>query len=263
MNLVKDFYEQDLHGEWERLERHRTEFGVTLRALAEFLPSPPAQVLDVGGGPGRYAIALAQQGYQVTLVDLSETSLVKAAEQAAAAEVHLAAIQQGNAVDLAAFGDATYDAVLLLGPLYHLTTLDDRARAVAETCRVLKPGGILFAGFLTRFSALRVCAKRFPEWLVAHPEYVEQLLTTGVHQGEWGFTMAYHAHPAEIEPFMTACGFTPLQLLACEGVVAHAEERINTLSGAAWEWWADLNYRLGKDPALYGSAVHLLYIGQK
>jgi hypothetical protein len=52
-------------------------------------------------------------------------------------------------------------------------------------------------------------------------------------------------------------------MLACEGIVAHAEERINALAGAAWEWWVDLNYRLAKDPSLYGSAVHLLYIGQK
>ena len=56
------------------MERHRTEFAVTLRALDEHLPPPPAHILDCGGGPGRYAIALAQRGYTVTLFDLSPES---------------------------------------------------------------------------------------------------------------------------------------------------------------------------------------------
>ena len=260
---VEQFYDENRHGEWERLDRHRTEFAITMRALAEFLPSPPAQVLDVGGGPGRYSIALAQQGYGVTLVDLSQVSLVQATKQAQVAKVDLVDIQQGNAKDLTTFDDAKYDAVLLLGPLYHLITQEERSQALQEVYRILKPDGLIFAAFLNRFSVLRICADRFPEWLVAHPDYVDRLLTTGVHQGEWGFTTAYHSHPNEIEPFMIAHNFATIQLLSCEGIVAQSEERINMLTGANWAWWADLNYQLGKDPALYGSAIHLLYVGQK
>ncbi|MDP9311783.1 MAG: class I SAM-dependent methyltransferase, partial [Chloroflexota bacterium] len=63
MHRVEHFYNTNAHAEWMRLDRHRTEFAVTLRALAEFLPPPPATLLDVGGGPGRYAITLARQGY--------------------------------------------------------------------------------------------------------------------------------------------------------------------------------------------------------
>ena len=58
-------------------------------------------------------------------------------------------------------------------------------------------------------------------------------------------------------------GFATLQIISCEGIVAHIEERINALTGEAWAWWSDLNYQLGKDPALYGSATHLLYVGRK
>ena len=130
MSAVEQFYDQDAHQEWERLNRHRTEFAVTMRALAEFLPAAPAQLLDVGGGPGRYAIALAQQGYQVTLVDLSQASLRRAAHYAEAAGVRLAAIQQQNALNLSTVVDASYDGVLLLGPLYHLITEEERSQAV-------------------------------------------------------------------------------------------------------------------------------------
>ncbi len=59
MNEIEAFYDENAQYEWERLERHRTEFAVTLRALKDYLPPAPAKILDVGGGPGRYAIALA------------------------------------------------------------------------------------------------------------------------------------------------------------------------------------------------------------
>lgn len=64
MSKVERFYDQNPQYEWERLERHRTEFAVTMRVLEDYLPQPPAKILDVGGGPGRYAIALTQRGYK-------------------------------------------------------------------------------------------------------------------------------------------------------------------------------------------------------
>jgi 2-polyprenyl-3-methyl-5-hydroxy-6-metoxy-1,4-benzoquinol methylase len=115
MNSVEQFYNQDLHGEWERLDRHQTEFAVTMRALEEYLPQPPATILDVGGGPGRYAIALAELGYDVTLVDLAQESLVRATNYAQQSNVQLADICVANALDLSAFSTATYDVVLLMG----------------------------------------------------------------------------------------------------------------------------------------------------
>ncbi len=263
MESVACYYEHDAHNEWERLDRRRTEFAVTLRALAEFLPAPPATILDVGGGPGRYAVALAARGYAVTLVDLASANIQRAADAAARANVTLQGIFAGNALDLGRFPAAGFDAILLLGPLYHLIDQQDRSTAVTEASRLLKPTGVLFAAYLTRYSALRVCAERHPQWLYEHPEYVERLLGHGIHQGEWGFTTAYHAHADEIRPFMERHGFTSLELIGCEGIVAHTETSVNALGGAAWEWWVDLNYRLGKRPDLHAGATHLLYVGRK
>jgi cyclopropane fatty-acyl-phospholipid synthase-like methyltransferase len=83
--------------------------------LAEFLPPPPATILDVGGGPGRYAIALAAQGYQVTLTDLSEANLGLAQEKAQAAEVTLPQIRQANALDLSDLETAGFTTLSLIG----------------------------------------------------------------------------------------------------------------------------------------------------
>jgi ubiquinone/menaquinone biosynthesis C-methylase UbiE len=263
MNPVEQYYDHDNHNEWERLTRRRTEFAVTLRALAEFLAPAPVQILDVGGGPGRYAIELACRGYSVTLVDLSYANITRATEKAQVANVQLAGTYHGNALDLSAFANATYDAVLLLGPLYHLLAEHERLQAICEAYRVLKPRGVVFAAFCTRYSAIRVCAELCPEWLADNSGYADQVLRAGVHQGEWGWTHAYYAHPLEIAPLMERAGFATLELIGCEGVVAGHEEQINALQGAAWEWWANLNYQLGKDLTLHGAAIHLLYVGRK
>ncbi len=91
---IERAYDRQPEREWERMDRHRTEFGVTLRALAEHLPPPPGRVLDCGGGPGRYAIELARRGYEVMLYDLSAACLRLAREKAAEAGVTLAGLER-------------------------------------------------------------------------------------------------------------------------------------------------------------------------
>ena len=91
----------------------------------------------------------------VTLFDLSTGNLTLAREKAAEAGVTLAGFEQGTALDLARFADHSFDAVLLMGPLYHLLEAADRRRALTEARRVLKPSGPLFVAFITRYAAHR------------------------------------------------------------------------------------------------------------
>ena len=74
---AEPFYDKFAPREWKRLTRHRTEFAVSLRAINTFLLKPPCSILDVGGGPGRYAIELARLGHNVTLVDISRENVFK------------------------------------------------------------------------------------------------------------------------------------------------------------------------------------------
>src|SRR5579875_1894294 len=100
MDKVAAFYNSEPDREWERLEHHRTEFAVTCLALQEFLPPVPARVIDIGGGPGRYALWLANRGYEVALLDLSERCLEIARRQAEVAGRPLADIRRATATDL-------------------------------------------------------------------------------------------------------------------------------------------------------------------
>jgi ubiquinone/menaquinone biosynthesis C-methylase UbiE len=261
---VEAFYDQAAETEWRRLERHRTEYAVTFRALEDHLPGPPCAILDVCGGPGRYAIELARRGYDVTLLELSRECLNLAREKAEEAEVALDGFVHASALDLGKLPAARFDGVLLLGPLYHLLAHAARVRAVREATRVLKPGGRLFAAFITRFAPFRYVANGEPDWLAENQDYARQLLETGIHDRPPAtFTRAYYAHPREIAPLMEGQGLRTLGLVGCEGVVAGHEGKVNALEGEAWQAWVAWNYELGQDPSLHGAADHLLYIGEK
>jgi S-adenosylmethionine-dependent methyltransferase len=266
MANIQDFYDENVQNEWERLgTRHRTEFAVTLRALREFLPPVPARIIDIGGGPGRYALTLAEAGYGVTLVDLAEGNLAFAREKARETGLRLEGVFHQNALDLASFPPAAFDAALLMGPLYHLWAYEERLQALREAHRLLQPGGVIFAAFISRFAPFQDGASKGFEWVLTEPETNEKLLATGINVGAEGdgFTDAYFAHPDEVIPLGEAAGFETLLRLGCEGMAGGHEDYINALEGRAFEIWADLNYRLGKDPAAIGASEHILYIGRK
>jgi len=262
-DIIARYYDAQSEREWEREKRNPTEFAITRRALAEHLPPPPACVLDCGGGPGRYAIELARQGYEVTLFDLSPKSLQLAQEKAAEANTTLAAYEQGTATDLSRFPDDTFDAVLLLGPLYHLLEEEERQRALGEARRVLKPGGRLFAAFIPRYAVQRWAAANKPAWPLEHPELWEIILTTGVlpprWEGESSF-VAHMIHPNEVVPLCQRAGFEVVTVLGVEGLVSMIDDGVNELSGAAWDAWENLNYRVAADPSIHGCVEHLLAI---
>ncbi len=264
---VAHLYDSNPAREWARMDRHRTEFALTLRALAEHLPPPPARVLDCGGGPGRYAIELARQGYQVTLFDLSAGNLTLAQRQAAEAGVSLDAFEHGNALDLRRFAADSFDAVLLMGPLYHLLEQAERAQALAEATRVLRPGGPLFAAFISRYAAHRDAAVNYPTEPVDVPGLYEEIERSGKlppSQADPPTFSAYFAHPAEVAPACWAAGLEVVQVLGLEGFVSIVEDRgVNTLDGPAWQWWVEANWRVAADPAIHGAVEHLLVVAHK
>lgn len=264
---IARLYDSNPEREWARLDRHRTEFALTLRALAEHLPPAPARVLDCGSGPGRYAIELARQGYRVTLFDLSTGNLALAQRQAAEAGVALDAVEQGNALDLSRFATDRFDAVLLMGPLYHLLERQERTQALAEATRVLRPGGPLFAAFITRYAAHRDSAAKYLNEPVEVPGLYEEIERSGKlppSSADPPAFSGYFAHPTEVEPLCWAAGLEVDKVLGLEGYVSIVEDLgVNTLSGPVWEWWVEANWRVAADPAIHGAVEHLLVVAHK
>jgi SAM-dependent methyltransferase len=269
MNRVEAFYDGQPEREWGRLERHRVEYALTLRALDEHLPKSPSRVIDIGGGVGRYAIDLARRGHAVTLVDLSQRCLDFARRKAGEAGVRLDSYVRADACDLSRFDNASFGAALLMGPLYHLLEHEQRLRAVRETRRVLRPGGRVFAAFLVRYAFLKYAAVHSPEDLLQQRAELETILETGAFRPPEdvkelpGFIDAWGALPDEVERLMTEAGIEKLDLIGCESLVSEAEDRLNQADPGLRERWFDLLYRVSRDPGIFGGCAHLLYVGEK
>lgn len=255
---VQSYYDENAQDEWDRLERHPVERVTTQHFLSKYLPDPPARVFDIGGGPGRYSIWLRQQGYDVTLLDLSSSNLKLAEEKAAEAGVDLK-LAHSSATDLSFFADDAFDVILLMGPLYHLITLKDRQQALSEARRVLKPGGRIFASFITMSAAIRAIAMLTPDNLEAE----WRTLQHGVNDPDLGFTEAHFTYPDEVETLMREGGFIQENLIGCEGVLATHEEPLIGLTEEQKEMWFQINLRFAESRTALEASDHILYIGHK
>jgi SAM-dependent methyltransferase len=212
---IRSYYE-DTGIERDRLTQgySRVEFVRTKELLKRFLPAPPAQILDVGGGPGRYAAWLAASGYAVRLVDASPLHVQQARELAGG---RFEAVE-GDARSLGE-SSSSYDAVLLLGPLYHLIERAERVVALREANRVLRPDGMLCAAAISRYASLLDGLLRDllddRGWAL-----VESDLADGRHLPEGDhalFTTAYFHLPDELRSEIEEAGFSDTRLFGVEG----------------------------------------------
>jgi ubiquinone/menaquinone biosynthesis C-methylase UbiE len=257
------------------LERDRLTSGLgalelarTQALLARYLPPPPATVADIGGGPGRYAVWLAERGYRVHLVDPVPLHVEQA--RAAAAErshVALASAELGDARALR-LSDASVDAALLLGPLYHLPERADRLRALGEARRVCRPGGVVIAAAISRYASildgLRGGYLEDPAFAAVAAGDLED----GRHRNPTGdpayFTVAYFHRPQDLATECSAAGLTHEATLAVEGAgwllpdldarLADDRRRAVLLTALG---------RLETEPALLGVSAHLLAVTRR
>jgi SAM-dependent methyltransferase len=255
------------------LERNRLgaglgalEFARTQALLQRFLPPPPALIADIGGGPGRYAHWLVELGYRVHLVDPVPLHIEQALAGLKEDSTRLRAeLGDGRAVPMP---DASADAVLLLGPLYHLPDRADRLQVLAEARRVCRPGGLIAAAAISRFAStldgLRAGYLEDP----AFAAVAARDRGDGRHFNPTGdpayFTTAYFHRPEELTAELVAAGVTHLATLAIEGPgwllpdldarLADPLRRSALLAGVA---------ALEAEPTLIGASAHLLGVARK
>jgi ubiquinone/menaquinone biosynthesis C-methylase UbiE len=256
-------------------EAHRLASGVGdlewLRVcdiVSRYLPPPPGAILDVGGGPGRYACWLAKQGHDVRLVDPVPLHVRQALEASAAQpEQPLASAVLGDARRLNQ-EDASADLVLLFGPLYHLTERADRVLALSEAYRVLRPGGRVLAIGISRFAS---AFDGLLQGTIDDPEFadiVERDLRDGQHRNPTRkigyFTTAYFHLPEELRGEVQDAGFVWETTLAVQGpawLVAGLEARLGDPERK--RQLLDLLRRFEAEPTLLGLGAHLLCVGRR
>jgi SAM-dependent methyltransferase len=257
--VVQEYYRQGHEHGRLRSGAGLLEFVRTQDVLRRHLPPPPASVLDVGGGTGVHAEWLVADGYRVDLVDPVPLHVRCAAELPGVR----AALGDARGLDAA---DGAYDAVLLCGPLYHLTDAADRARAWAETRRVVRPGGLVAAATVSRFASTHGGIRQGFLLDAGFREMVSRDLVDGQHRPPPGspwcwFTDTYFHHPTESADEARAAGLDSPVVLAVEGTAWLLPDE--ALDG----WLNDAERRrhllwalrqVEREPSLVGASSHLL-----
>jgi SAM-dependent methyltransferase len=270
-NIVNDdvtdisaYYNSDPEREHFRLERHQLEHDLTWRYLDQYLPAKGG-VLEVGAATGRYTVELAKRGYQVTAVDMS-ASLLEECRQRVAAHRLESQVQFviADARDLRKVTARRFDAVLLMGPLYHLIAETDRKQALKEAFDRLREGGILFSAFISRFGIMGDLVRNLPNWIEDQTE-VHSLLESGHRPHEYprGGFRGYFVRVPEIAPLHESVGFQTLVVAGVEPGISADDESYNKLEGTQRQQWLDLFHEISTEPTILGASRHLLYVGRK
>ena len=220
-------------GEADRLSQRMgpLEFARSQELITRYLPPPPATIYDVGGGPGAYSFWLASLGYSVHLVDILPLHIEQAVQVADDPSTpHLTSMTVGDARTLG-HPDNSAHALILHGPLYHLTRRQDRLAALAEAKRILRPGGLLFAFAITRYASTFAGLSNDWIWDSDYFEMITEELTTGQHRQppNWPslFTTAYFHHPDDLEAELLQVGMILETTLGIQGpawVVSNFDE---------------------------------------
>lgn len=235
----------------------------TQEILHRHLPPPPAAILDVGGGTGVHAAWLAEEGYSVHIVDVTPRHVEKARVELGSRGV---TAELGDARSLSA-AEHSFDAALVLGPLYHLVERADRVAVLSEARRVVRPGGMVAVAAISRFASLFDGLAR--EFLF-EPDFrdvVEQDLLTGLHRNpderpHW-FTTAFFHHPSQLRSEAEDAGLVVMELVGVEGLAGWLPH----LAGR-WATEQDRGTMLHaarvveSEPSLLGLSAHLMVLAR-
>ena len=263
IKVVKDFYNAAVEKEWNRIA-NRPEFLVARRFMQRYI-KPGDKVLDIGGGPGRYSLWLAEMGCDVTLFDLSPENVKFAAAKAKELGLPLQTVCGDARIADELVQQGAFDHVLLMGPLYHLLEECDRVQAVEAALRLLKNGGVLFASFINLLAILIYVMKSAPE-LVNHPDEGvfarRSILAQKSYAGD-AFTQAFFIPQEEVLPFMAQFPLEKLHLIGQEGALSHCEQNITAQPQEIYDEWLDFAEQLAEREDLLNWSEHIMYIGRK
>ena len=261
---IAALYNRGVEDEDSRLSRHQLEYDLTWRYMTRHLP-PAGSILEIGAGTGRYTLALCRRGYSVTAVDLSAALLERCQQRLAIERLHgQVQFVVADARDLHAVPSMAFDAVLLMGPLYHLVFEEDRREVVRQAATRLRSGGLLFSAHISRLGVLGDFMRRMPEWIERGQE-VRSFLDRGRRPDDLprGGFRGYFALVPEIRPLHEALGIQTLVLAGVEPAISADDESYNQLQSPQRELWLDLLLEVSADETTVGASRHLLYVGRK
>ncbi len=255
-DYLKNYYE--LGGEDSRLikdKAHSVEFITTTKYIEKYLKQND-RILEIGAGTGRYSLYYAEKGYKVDAIELVQYN-IDVFKTKIKANMNIN-VRQGNALNLNMYEDNTFDITLVLGPLYHLYTEEDKRKAIEEALRVTKKNGYVFIAYLTHSSIMlnyglikgnllkikNVCDENY-----RFKDLPEELFT------------AFYID--EFEQMMNKFKYKFIGNVATDGITTAFREIINELTEEEFKVWLNFHLKTCERKDLQGYSSHMLYICQK
>lgn len=263
MTELEEYYNK--FNEEKRLNSRygQVEFRTSMKYIHKYLDSVEAagktkeeiRILDIGAGTGKYSVALAQEGYDVTAVELVRYNLGILKQKGSTVKA-----MQGNALNLKKLADNQFDVTLLFGPMYHLFSFEDKVRALEEAKRVTKVGGtILVAYCMNEYCVLTYAFKE------KHlQECVEQKrLTEDFHSVSEAKNLYDYVRIEDIDRLNQAAGLKRMKIISPDGPANYIRPTLNEMDDETFEWFMRYHLATCERQDLIGAGAHTVDIVTK
>lgn len=265
MNNVIDFYEN--YDEESRLttnEARKVEFTITTSILNEYVRNND-KILELGAGTGIYSFYYANKGNNVLATDITPKHIEIINEKLSQRKNNINLFAEvANATDLSNYKSESFDVVLCLGPMYHLTNINDRENCIKESLRVLKKGGILAVAYINKHFILNSIMTGDKKFLTH--DFVNKILNTGVikeGEKECFWTDAFFTTPSEIESFVSKFNTEIIDHVGTDGLSPFLRNQVDSMNEEEYSTWLHYNLNSCREKSIMGMSNHGLLICKK
>ncbi len=263
VNVIRMSYDEAPENEWNRTAG-TIEYCITARMLERTI-RPGESVLDIGGGPGRYSLWLAEKGCKAALFDLSSGNVAFASRKTIQMGLPLQTIC-GNALDETLYPEGRFDHVLVMGPMYHLFQEKDRRKVIENALKHLKSGGKIYIAFINLMAGLYYYLDEWPEGfeeeLKLGNEFGECVLEYRSWQGK-AFTEARFDTLSDILHFTDSLGLKKVTIFGQESFLGAHVTKVEALAEPHRSLWIDYACGVCERPEYLAMSSHIMYVGEK
>lgn len=243
----------------KRLTRRHgnVEYITSMKYIHKYLEDMPkkAKILDIGAGTGRYSVALDNEGYDVTAVELVKYNLGILKQKKSSVKAY-----QGTALNLKRFEDNSFDLTLLFGPMYHLCTMEEKKKALSEAVRVTRSGGIILVAYcMNEYSILTYGFKQ---------NHIKEIMEQGKVSDTFRVIPSKddlydYVRLEDIDEINRSASVERLQIISADGPANYMRQILNAMDDETYELFIQYHLATCERPELLGACEHTVDILRK